>query len=347
MNLDLPALGWDARWDDERRSVDPSLSLRPARVTLQGRDAWRVHDGGRESVVAVRGRVRAAGELPVAGDWVLLAPGDDVVEHLLPRRTGLLRKEAGQRTVDQVVAANVDVVLVCVPSVAVNLRRLERELTLVWESGARPAVALTKCDLVADPTELLEEIGSAAVAVDVLAVSSVDGTGVDGVRSAVAPGTTLAVVGPSGAGKSTLVNALVGEHVLATSEVRASDGRGVHTTSARHLVPLPGGGLVLDTPGMREVSLWADEDALAETFRDVEDFAVDCRFSDCTHRTEPGCAVLSAVEAGLLDDDRLASWRRLQRELAFLARKQDARLAQEERRRWARLTRDGRARTRP
>jgi ribosome biogenesis GTPase len=344
--LSLPALGWDPSWDDDRRVVDPTLSLTPARVTLQGRDAWRVHDGVRELVVGVRGRLRAASDLPVAGDWVLL-DGDAVVERVLPRRTALLRKEAGRRTVEQVVAANVDVVLVCTPSHSVNPRRLERELTVVWESGARPVVALTKSDLSADVAASLDEVRTAAVGVDVVSVSSYDGDGLQDVHALVPPGVTLAVIGPSGAGKSTLVNALAGQEVMATTPVRESDARGVHTTSARHLVPLPGGGLVLDTPVMREVSLWADEDALGEAFADVDDFAADCRFGDCTHRTEPGCAVLAAVEAGLLDDERLGSWRRLQRELAFLARKQDVRLAREERRRWAKLTAEGRSRTRP
>lgn len=345
MSVSLPALGWDHLWDDGRRAVDPTLDLLPARVTLQGRDAWRVHDGARESVVSVRGRLRSGGALPVAGDWVLLDEGA-VVAHVLPRRTALLRKEAGSRTVEQVVAANVDVVLVCAPAHSVNVRRLERELTLVWESGARPVVALTKADLATDVPAALDELRAGAVGAEVVAVSSYDGDGLGEVRALAAEGTTLAVIGPSGAGKSTLVNALVGSEVLATTPVRESDARGVHTTSARHLLVLPDGGLVLDTPGMREVSLWADEDALAAAFSDVEDFAADCRFSDCTHRTEPGCAVLAAVEAGLLDDERLGSWRRLQRELAYLARKQDGRLAREERRKWAKLTQEGRARSR-
>ena len=350
MSFVLPDLGWDSWFDRARADVDGAQALRPARVTLQGRDAWRVHDGVDEATLGVRGRLRAeAHSLPVAGDWVLLAGttrDDSVIEVVLPRRSALIRKEAGARTEGQVVAANVDVVLVAVPAHSVNPRRLERELTLVWESGARPVVALTKSDLADDVEEVLEEIRAVAVGVDVLAVSSYDGDGLDDVRALLSGGTTLAVIGPSGAGKSTLVNALAGYEVLATTAVR-EDNRGVHTTSARHLVPLPGGGLVLDTPGMREVSLWADEEALDEAFRDVDEFAGDCRFSDCAHRTEPGCAVLAAVQAGLLDDGRLAGWRKLQRELAHLARKQDVRLAHEERRRWAQITKGNRARLKP
>ena len=365
----LPDLGWDLSFDQARNVLDPGRALRPARVTLQGRDAWRVHDGSDESTLGVRGRLRSQPRaLPVAGDWVLVAGStsdDSVIEAVLPRRSALVRKVAGVRTEEQVVAANVDVVLVCTPAHSVNPRRLERELTIVWESGARPVVALTKSDLVrassgrleSDASDLLldggpgleaalEEIRAVAVGVDVVAVSSYDGDGLDDVRAIAASGVTVAIIGPSGAGKSTLVNALVGQDLLATTAVR-DDHRGVHTTSARHLVPVPGGGLVIDTPGMRELALWADEDALDAAFRDIDDFAGDCRFNDCSHRTEPGCAVLAAVVAGLIDDERLAGWRKLQRELAHLARKQDVRLAQEERRRWVQLAKGSRARIRP
>ena len=274
---DLASLGWDAGWRSLLTPDDPAS--RPARVTLQGRDAWRVHDGVDERTVGVRGRLRAAPDgLPVAGDWVLMAgsPSDPVIEGVLPRRTSLVRKVAGQRTQEQVVAANVDVVLVCSPLHSVNPRRLERELTLVWESGARPVVAVTKADLAEDlGTDLegaLGEIRSVAVGVEVLAVSSYDGDGLDAVLALLPPGVTAAIIGPSGAGKSTLVNALVGRELLATTAVR-EDNRGVHTTSARHLVRVPGAGLVLDTPGMRELALWADEEALDAAFADLEGFA--------------------------------------------------------------------------
>ena len=351
----LAALGWDEAWNHRKHDADPEAKWRPARVTLQGRDAWRVHDGSGELTVGVRGRLRAdAHGLPVAGDWVLLgggAPdGGAVVEAVLPRRTTLARKVAGSRTEEQVVAANVDVVLVCVALHSVNLRRLERELTLVWESGATPVVAVTKSDLApdlgVDLAAALDDVRAVALGVEVLAVSSYDGDGLDEVRAVVAPGVTAAVIGPSGAGKSTLVNALVGRDVLATTAVRA-DLRGVHTTSARHLVPVPGAGLLLDTPGMRELALWADEDAVDATFADVEALARKCRFPDCAHETEPGCAVLAALAEGHLDEDRVASWRKLQREVAYLARKQDVRLQQEERRRWIRVTREARHRIRP
>lgn len=350
----LVPLGWDPGWHDLIDHDPDAAARRPARVTLHGRDAWRVHDGVDEHTVGVRGRLRSeAHSLPVAGDWVLLGGSsrdDAVIEGVLPRRTALVRKVAGNRTDEQVVAANVDVVLVCAPMHSLNARRLERELTLVWESGARPVVAVTKADLAADLgldlEDALADIRATVVGAEVLAVSSYDGDGLEAVRSLMPEGVTVAVIGPSGAGKSTLVNALVGQEVLATTAVR-DDHRGVHTTTARHLVRVPGAGLVLDTPGMRELALWADEDALDATFVDLEEFARDCRFHDCRHDSEPGCAVLAAIEAGLVDEARLASWRKLQRELAFLARKQDVRLAQEERKKWARIGKANRARIRP
>jgi ribosome biogenesis GTPase len=347
----LAVLGWDQSWNHHHLDVDPEARWRPARVTLQGRDVWRVHDGDVETNVGVRGRLRSApASLPVAGDWVLVggtSADDAVIEHLLPRRSSLTRKAAGQRTDEQVVAANVDVVLVCAPAHSLNARRLERELTIVWESGATPYVVVTKSDLLGgDLAETLDEVRGVAVGAEVLAVSSYDGDGLDAVRELMPAGITGAVIGPSGAGKSTLVNALVGHELLATTAVR-SDHRGVHTTSARHLVPLPDGGLVLDTPGMRELALWADEEALDHTFADVEAVTRECRFSDCAHDGEPGCAVAARVADGTLDEMRVASWRKLQRELAYLARKQDVRAQHEERRRWARISREARARTRP
>jgi ribosome biogenesis GTPase len=318
---------------------------------LEGRDVWRVHDGFAETNVGVRGRLRESpASLPVAGDWVLLSGSsadEAIIEHVLHRRTALSRKAAGQRTDEQVVAANVEAVLICTPAHSVNVRRLERELMIVWDSGAAPYVLVTKSDLLEDQlAETLDAVRGVAIGADVLSVSAYDGDGLDVVRSLLPEGVTGAVIGPSGAGKSTLVNALVGHELLATSAVR-QDNRGVHTTSARHLVPLPGGGLVLDTPGMRELAVWADEEALDAAFSDVELLARDCRFVDCSHTSEPGCGVLTAIQDGRLDGTRVASWHKLQRELAYLARKQDVHLQREERRRWAKLTAEARSRTRP
>lgn len=348
----LAELGWDDRWvTDSAQLVETGSapSLRPARVTLQGQDAWRVHDGAGELSATVRGRLRHTdpAHLPVTGDWVLVTgtTGSVLIDHVLPRRTAMRRKVAGQRTDEQVIAANVDLVAVCTPADDVNLRRIERELTLVWESGASPVVVVTKCDLARSPATVGEELSSVAIGVPVVLSSSYSGAGVEQITALLATGRTLAVVGPSGVGKSTLGNALLQTDTLATHHIR-EDGRGRHTTTTRQLVVLPCGGLLLDTPGMREVGLWAGEDGLDAAFGDVEVLAARCRFHDCGHDSEPGCAVVAAVADGVLDDDRLASWRKLQRELAFLARRQDARLWSEERKKWARINREARARSR-
>lgn len=352
----LSDLGWDERWQTAVAELGGHHAgpPRPARVVLQGRDAWRVADGVTERTAYLRGRLRRLGDLPVTGDWVLLdgtraGDGAALVEQVLPRRTTLRRKVAGTRTQDQVLAANVDLVAVCTPGPAVNLRRLERELALVWESGAAPVVVVTKGDLLgADEMQgVLDDIRTVAVGADVVVVAAYQGVGVADVRGLVTTGRTLAMIGPSGAGKSTLGNALCGEDRLATHSVRG-DGRGRHTTTSRELVPVPGGGLLLDTPGMREVGLWAaDDGGLDAAFADVEGLATGCRFRDCSHGGEPGCAVDAAVSDGSLPAERLDSWHRLQRELAHLARRTDARLRAEDRRAVAQRTRAMRGTNRP
>ncbi|WP_309134092.1 ribosome small subunit-dependent GTPase A [Cellulomonas sp.] len=280
---------------------------------------------------------------PTVGDVVDVAPGHDGapphVTLLHERRTALVRDTAGRTSLAQVMAANIDVVLVVEhldPDPEPG--RVERLLTLAWRSGATPVVVLTKADLVPDPAGMAAEIAGAALGVDVHVVSVPDGTGLDPLRALLAPGVTLVAVGPSGAGKSTLVNALAGREVMATGERRA-DGRGRHTTTHRELVPLGGGALLIDTPGIRGVGRVADEDALDATFADVVELAARCRFRDCAHAAEPGCAVRAAIESGELPQRRYDSWLRLAREAAWQARRSDARLAAEERARWRRETR--------
>lgn len=269
-----------------------------------------------------------------------------IIEQVLPRRSILSRKEAGGRSDEQVIAANVDVVAICTPANAVNARRLEREQTAVWSSGATPLVVITKADLAEDVHDVLSEVESVSLGVDVVAVSSSLGDGLDDLRSRLAPGSTTVLIGPSGVGKSSLVNALSGEQVLATAEIRG-DGKGRHTTTTRHLVLLPGGGLLLDTPGMREFAPWAGEEALSGTFADIDDLAAQCRFSDCLHDSEPGCAVVIAASGDEFVAQRVASWRSLQRELAWLERRHDARLRAQERKKWTAITRSARSRIRP
>lgn len=288
-----------------------------------------------------RDGLAACGEVrvPVAvGDVVRLDAESGQVATVLPRRTALERDTAGRTSHVQVLAANVDVVLVVEHlDPDPDLGRVERLLTLAWRSGARPVVVLTKADLVPDPAGMAQDVATVALGVDVHAVSATTGDGLEPLRALLAPGVTLVAVGPSGAGKSTLVNALAGRGVMATGERRA-DGRGRHTTSHRELVPLPGGAVLIDTPGIRAVGLVADAQALDHTFADVAQLAQRCRFADCSHTTEPGCAVLAAVERGELDQRRFTSWRKLEREAAYQERRVDARLAAAEKARWKRIT---------
>ncbi|WP_024801247.1 ribosome small subunit-dependent GTPase A [Nocardia sp. BMG51109] len=272
------------------------------------------------------------------GDWVGL-DSDLLVRQHLPRRTAIVRATASGRSEAQVLAANVDTVLVCSAADGdVDLGRIERMLALAWESGAQPVVVLTKADLAVEVP--LDDVRAAAPGAMVLAVSATTGTGMD-VLTAVLDG-TVALIGPSGAGKSTLANALLGEEVFATSEVRASDQRGRHTTVHRELRPLPGGGTLIDTPGLRAVGLWDAAEGLSRTFSDIETLAAECRFTDCSHSSEPGCAVLAAIESGALPRRRLDSYRKLQRENEWLAARSDARLRAERQRMWKNVTKSQR-----
>jgi ribosome biogenesis GTPase len=321
----LFSLGWDDSWAEAFAPYDDLLPGRVARV-----------DRGRCDVLTEHGEVQAVwrGDPPCAGDWVALG-GHHNVAAILPRRTafvrgGVARESRGGLSGDsqgQVLAANVDVALVVEPaSPDTSLGRIERLLALAWQSGAVPYVVITKADLAADLPGLVEAVTAAAPGAGVHAVSAVTGDGLDAVR-ALATGTSV-LLGPSGAGKSTLVNALAGEEVMRTQEIRAADGRGRHTTTHRELVVVPGG-LVIDTPGVRRVGLYDVEKGLAQAFSDVEDLAARCRFSDCAHETEPGCAVLLAIESGGLPERRLTGWRKLRREAEWMAARTDARLRAE------------------
>ena len=341
---ELRALGWS---DFFAEAFEPHAEegLVPARVAVRhhGPVELLTEDGPRGGVAV--GRLRAD-ELPAVGDWVAVTPlpGERkaLIEAVLPRRTAFVRKEAWRRTVEQVVAANVDLVfLVTAFGHDLNPRRIERYLIATWESGADPVVVITKADLSADPAAEALEIEAAAYGVPVHRVSNVSGAGLDALKAYLQPGRTVALLGSSGVGKSTLVNRLGGRELLPTGDVR-SDGRGRHTTTHRELVPLPGGALLLDTPGMRELQLWAGEESLDGAFGDVSGLAAECRFADCAHEGEPGCAVVAAVRSGALSGERLASYKKLQRELRALAVRQDGRLrseAKKERARFARALR--------
>jgi ribosome biogenesis GTPase len=324
---DLATLGWDDDWSAAFEEHAAS-GLEPGRVAVQHRGAYDVLTADGETRARLPGRARrdaeSLAELPVVGDWVALEPedrGGAVIRAVLPRRTKFSRLAAhdpgADATREQVVAANVDVVFIVASLADLHPRQLERYLTLALESGARPVILLTKADLDPDPEASararVPDLGDAPVH----PVSVRSGLGLDAVRSYLAPGVTTTLLGPSGVGKSTLVNTLAGEELLATGAVR-DDGSGRHTTTRRELTVLPGGGIIVDNPGMRELQLWLAADGLEEAFEDIVELEAQCKFSDCRHESEPGCAVQAALADGTLDPDRWQSYRDLQRELAEL-----------------------------
>ena len=248
-----------------------------------------------------------------------------IIEAILPRTSAFARKDPGEQTDEQVLIANVDVVFVVqsLSGKGINVRRLERELVLAWESGATPVVVLSKADIAEDIDYQRNLAEEAAPGVDVIVESAITGIGLDEVQARIGTGVTAALLGGSGVGKSTLVNKLVGGELQATKAVRKSDDKGRHTTVAREIVIVPGGGVIIDTPGMRAVALWDAEDGIASAFPDIDALAEHCKFADCRHESEPGCAVIAAVEAGELPQRRLDSYRTLRAELTELARRQD------------------------
>jgi ribosome biogenesis GTPase len=277
------------------------------------------------------------------GDWVALQLHNQnteaTIHHLLPRRSQFARKAAGHQTMAQVVAANVDTLfLMAGLDGDFNPRRIERYLVMAWESGANPVIVLNKADLCPNLEDKLALLEPVALGVPVHPVSAVSGEGLGALAVYLQPGQTVALVGSSGVGKSTLTNYLLGTQQQATQTVRADDSKGRHTTSHRQLLLLPSGALLIDTPGMRELQLWSTADGLDDTFSDVEELASQCKFRDCQHQSEPGCAVLAAIAAGHLDPQRLRSYQKLQKEQQWLEQRQDQRASLNTKRRWKQIT---------
>ncbi|HXK11408.1 MAG TPA: ribosome small subunit-dependent GTPase A [Vicinamibacteria bacterium] len=317
--------------------------LLPGRVVGGHSGLLRVRTDAGELLADVAGGLRhqACGpaDLPTVGDWVALRLRDDgrraVVNAVLPRRTAFVRRAAGDRSVAQVLAANVDTVfLVMGLDGDFNPRRLERALVLAWESGAEPVVLLNKADLCPEVEARRSQVEAVASGVPVRVIAAKPGEGLEALAPWLTPGRTVALLGSSGVGKSTLVNRLLGREKQKTREVRESDQRGRHTTTHRELVLLPGGALLLDTPGLREIQLWSDGAGLEATFEDVQGLAASCRFGNCGHVSEPGCAVRAAVEDGRLPSDRLASFHKLRAELRAMEVREDPLRRREERNRW-------------
>jgi ribosome biogenesis GTPase / thiamine phosphate phosphatase len=341
----LAGLGWTAALDEQMETY-AAAGLVPGRVVAEHRAGYVVRDGEADLLCRARGRLHdvaaVGGSKPAVGDWVAFRPLDDergIVEAVLPRRTEISRQEAFKGSEQQVLAANIDVVLLVMAlDNDYSVRRLERYLTTAWDTGASPVVVLTKLDLGVD-RRLVVEAEGVAMGVPVVAVSNVTGEGLDELAAELAPGKTVVLLGSSGVGKSTLVNRLLGDDRIATNSVMA-DGRGRHTTRHRELFALPGGALLIDTPGLRELQLWQGD--VDGAFADVVELAAECRFSDCGHDTEPGCAVRAAIAQGTLDPERLKAYYKLQRELAAIARRRDRRLWAENKRRWRQRARESR-----
>jgi ribosome biogenesis GTPase len=324
----LHKLGWDDGWEASF-AEHGAAGLVPARVAIQHRGAYDVIAETGETRASATTRLFKSDELPAVGDWVGLDAEANLVETVLDRRTSISRKEVMHAAREQVLAANIDVAfLVQALPLDFNVRRLERYLAMAWESGAQPVVLVTKTDLVDDVTPYLDEVESVTLgSCPALAVSAKTGAGLDQLRPWLEPHRTAVLLGSSGVGKSTIVNALAGAELLATKEVREDDHRGRHTTSHRELIVLEAGGVILDTPGIRELQLW-DAD-LEQTFADVDEIAANCRFSDCNHDQEPGCAIRAALEDGSLPVERWQSYVKLQRELLAVEARRNHLLRQE------------------
>jgi len=343
----LAGWGWNSYFEAFWHGGDWKNAV-PARVVAQQRKFWRIAGDFGECWAEASGKLRLAADegadWPAVGDWVVVeihgAGTPAMIQEVLPRRSKFVRKMAGKKMEEQVIAANVDTaLLVSALDGDFNPRRVERYLAQCWESGARPVIVLNKADTCEEVRGRAAEMERVAIGTGVCVVSAKTGQGFDALEEFLRPGHTLVLLGSSGVGKSTIANRLLGEAVQEVRAVRESDSKGRHTTTARELFILPGGALLMDTPGLREMQLWDAEHGVAQTFGDIDALAAECQFGNCTHGNEPECAVLAALSAGILDEARLESWRKLLREQEFLRRKLDPEARQEHKDLWKQLHR--------
>lgn len=328
-NSRLTALGWNKDLEKELESYGSSCEA--GRVAVEYKGLYKVYCETRETLAAVSGKMLYSAadreDYPAVGDWVVLdkqASDSDkaVIRGILPRKSKLSRKSAGNTSDEQIVAVNVDTLFICMSlNQNFNLRRLERFITMAWDSGAVPVVLLTKSDLCEDIEARLKLTQETAIGVDVHCISSMDASAADTVRKYIKPGHTVAFMGSSGVGKSTIINRLLGEERLDTREISGLGDRGRHTTTNRELIVLPEGGIVIDTPGMREFHILDAEEGISTAFGDIESLAQSCRFSDCTHTAEPGCAAKEAIRNGTLSEERYGNYLKLKKEAEFIERK--------------------------
>ena len=344
----ITELGWDSFFRKHFKLWEMPGFV-PARVVSERKNSYRVCSQYGELSAKISGKMRyeveTGEQYPAVGDWVVIKPQPDeqkgVIQAILPRKSKFSRKVAGARTEEQVVAANVDTVFIVSGLDGgrnFNLRRIERYITLARNSGAMPVAVLNKTDLCVYIDVYIRSIEPVAQGVPIHPVSATERIGLDVLRRYLTRGKTAAFLGPSGVGKSTIINALLGVERQETGEIRESDRRGRHITTRRELILLPSGGAVIDTPGMREIQLWADEDDLKEAFQDIEELAKKCCFNDCQHHTEPGCAVKAAIQRGDLDAARLESYHKLQSELRYLVARENHGTRLEERAKWKKIS---------
>jgi len=344
----LKQLGWNSFFEEEFQRLE-SAEWQPARVISQQKNSYTIQGEHGELNATVSGRLRYqfdnVDSYPVVGDWLAVAvrPGErkGIIQAIIPRKSSFSRKTAGELTQQQVVAANVDTVFLVSGLDGgrnFNLRNIERYLTVAWNSGAQPVIVLNKADVCEDVPSRIDEAELVASGVPVHAVSAVSGWGLDALYAYITSGDTVALLGHSGVGKSAIINALLGEERQQVGTVRSRDRRGRHTTTSRELILLPGGGAVIDTPGMREIQLWGEESVLDDAFNDIERIAENCRFVDCQHDSEPGCAVREAIQRGDIDNARFQSYLRLKRELKYLEARRNDRVRIEEKERWKKIS---------
>jgi ribosome biogenesis GTPase / thiamine phosphate phosphatase len=324
------------------------------RIALEHKHMYRVWLEEGEYLCTLTGRLTYEAvdreDLPAVGDWVVIKTSSGekkgTIQSILPRKSKFSRKAAGLVTEEQIVAANIDTVFI-VNSLNddLNLRRIERYLLLAWESGAKPVIILSKADLTKELENKIEQVSAVAIGVPVIAVSVVSDMGTQELREFLTPGKTVALIGSSGVGKSSLVNFLTGSNKQEVQEIRESDDKGKHTTTHREMIQLPEGAVLIDTPGMREVQLWTSEEGISESFADIEEYTSGCRFRDCKHNNEPGCAIIAAIHAGELDENRFSSYKKLQKELAYIDRKVDKKAQSDEKRHWKNISKEIRQKT--
>lgn len=348
--MNIKSLGFSSFFEDQLLDLIKDKKLEkciPARVTKEHKHSYRVISENGEWLATVAGHYAyesfAREDYPAVGDWVLVEKMDGeeraIIHKLFKRRSQFSRKMAGQEVDVQIVAANVDFVLLVMSLNAdFNVRRLERYLIAAWDSGATPIIVLTKADLCEDVERYYNDAQAIAFGVDIFVTSSYTGAGIEEIRSLFKEGATGALLGSSGAGKSTLTNALYGNDKMKVSGIREDDAKGRHTTTHRELVLLPNGGCLIDTPGMRELQLWDQSESLNSGFKDIEELALNCRYRDCSHTSEPDCAVIQAVDNGVLEYSRLQSYFKLQKELAFMERKVNIQARLAEQRKWKQIS---------